>query len=411
MQNDIEKFSLIVKGSIYAYLKEKYPNYKVKAEDKEKNINQIIKHFNKLEAFAHIPDKELIIEETYNKIVDYMLNKEFRESKLLEDIQENTQNLSKEEKESILNGIIYSMELDNKISSNEKNIVIQITKFLNIDNNYNDIIKNYNKSKYKKEKFPIFTFLIGILIIVAIASGMYWKYLQIKNIKNYFDKSQLVFSEVYFNKFVIYKNRTNIQSKYFKKSAVYYLSGKADIGINLDDLKYEPITKTLTIINHSPSIFTVEINLNETIEVDKTNPKPISSEEASKMASYVGFAGAIAGAKVGSKTTNIISRFLPKHLSFLSNAVGATASGIIVGGTGYYVTNKILDGLSLSKDITEKEKAEVIRTAKSLIKAKLLTEAELQKEYKKKFEQLIKREFAKNNKVIKHVIYKIGGNK
>jgi len=411
MQKDIKKFSLIVKGSIYAYLKEKYPNYKIKAEDKEKNINQIIKHFNKLEAFAHIPDKELIIEETYNKIVDYMLNKEFRESKLLEDIQENTQNLSKEEKESILNGIIYSMELDNKISSNEKNIVIQITKFLNIDNNYNDIIKNYNKSKYKKEKFPIFTFLTGILIIVAIASGMYWKYLQIKNIKNYFDKSQLVFSEVYFNKFVIYKNRTNIQSKYFKKSAVYYLSGKADIGINLDDLKYEPITKTLTIINHSPSIFTVEINLNETIEVDKTNPKPISSEEASKMASYVGFAGAIAGAKVGSKTTNIISRFLPKHLSFLSNAVGATASGIIVGGTGYYVTNKILDGLSLSKDITEKEKAEVIRTAKSLIKAKLLTEAELQKEYKKKFEQLIKREFAKNNKVIKHVIYKIGGNK
>ena len=410
MQKEIKKFSLIVKGSIYAYLKEKYTNYEIKEEDKDRNISQIVKHFNKLEIFAYVPDKDIIVREMYSKIVKYMLNKEFREIKLLEDIEENTRELSREDKVDILNGIIYFMELDNKISSDEKSIVLQIAKFLDIENSYRDIIKSYKNSKYKKDKFPFLTLIIGLIIVSLLAGGMYWKYIQMKDTKNYFNKSQLVFSEVYFNKFVIYQNRVDMQSKYFKKSAVYYISGKADIGIDIDGLNYEPITKTLTIINNS-SIFSVEISLKNTIEVDKIDPKPISSEEASKMASYVGFAGAIAGAKIGSKATSMISQFLPTNLRFISTAIGATAGGVIGGGAGYYVTNKLLDNLSLSKKITEKEKTEVIRTARNLIKAKLLAEAELQIVYKQKFEHLIKREFLKHNKIVNKIVYKKDGKK
>ena len=409
MEKDKHIFSLIVTNAVYAFLKEKYPDYHIIDEDDDKNIKELTSHLSEIESYAHIPDKKLIIKAEYQKIKQYMITSEFREEKLLSSIKENSQDLSIEEKEAVLNSVIYVMHMDKKISKTEKPIILQVAKFLGLDISYKKAIKNYKNFEFKESSFPVKTFIFGLLFLAGIAGGLYWKYLQESNVNTYFEKNELTFSEVYFNKFIIYQNKFGT-SEHFIKQAIYHLSGTAEISIDVDNFKFEPVTKTLIVSYQEPSLFNVNINLKNTLEVDRINPKPISKEEAKNLAVVVGFAGAYGGGKAGSSLVKLLGSILPPKYEFIANITGAGLGGIAGGVTGYFISNKLLKGLSLSNEITEKEKSEVINSAKELIKAQMSINPELLKNYKKNFEQFIKLQFKRHGENIKHIKY-IRGSK
>jgi len=111
----------------------------------------------------------------------------------------------------------------------------------------------------------------------------------------------------------------------------------------------------------------------------------------------VGLASGYAGIKAG----NSLANFLPKKIQL---AVSSTTA-LVAGGAGYFVTSELLDGLQLSSDITETEKTTTKNIAKSLIDAQLKADEELQKIYKKHFEQFIKAKYKTHNIDIKHIKY------
>ena len=293
--------------------------------------------------------------------------------------------------------------LDKKISKEEKIILKQLSIYLGMDRNIDDLIKKYKKDMKKQSGFPIKTFILGMLFLLVISAGLYWKYIQISQNKKYFEKGKVVFSEIYFNRFVIYQNSSHIESQYFTKLTVYYLSGTVDVSFDANDIKYDSLTNTLTLYYKKPYIFKTTVNLENSVEVDRKNPKEISEEEASNVAAVVGFASGVIGAKVGSKLIPI-----PEKFSFLSKfpkLVGGAIGAGIASGAGYYFTNKALKGLSLSQDISQEERAEVIYTAKQLINYQMNTDDELSRIYKKSFEEFIKAEFKKHSMEVKTIKY------
>jgi hypothetical protein len=410
VSKEILKFKILSKNAIYAFLKEKYQDNTIKDEDDTNNLNKIIDILSNIEEFAHVPDKELIIKQEYQKIKNLLNNNEFREAKLLEYVQENSKELNQNEKLDIVYSIIHIMHLDNKISQKEKNIILQITKFLDIkDITYEEIIKSYYHKFKNKKASTLKILLIGIMLLVLASGGAYWLYLQNLNKQNsikIFQQEEIAFSEVYFNRFVIYQNKFfNSNSKYFKKQAIYYINGKAEISFEPKRLNYDPLKQVLTY-TYPKGFFNITLNTNKTLEVDKIDPKPISAQEAEKIAIGVGLAGAYFGGKAGYNNADKLTKILPESISKYIK-IGSTAlGGAIAGATSYFITFNALKDLQLSSKITEKEKVAVINNAKKLIKAQIILDERLQKKYKDMFKSYLKYQYSKANININKIIFK-----
>lgn len=408
MDKEQKIFSLIVKNSVFAYLKEKYPDYQFEDKDDE-DISKIIELLKQLEKYAHIPDKKNIIKEDYNITKTYMDDGIFKEKEFLEFLKNESKDLADEEKSYILNAVIFVMNEDKNISDTEKEIILQISRFLDIDHNYKDILKNYNKSEFYKEPTPVGLIISGILLLILIGAGVFYKIAIPQQIK-IFKTNDYQFDEVTFNRYIIYKNQFEIQSttqsavsEKFKKYAVYFISGTASIGFNPDNLYYTPLTKTITLTQES-FIVTPHISPSNKKEIDKVNPKKITEGEAKTMGTVIGLAGAYAGAKTGASLGSGLTSFLPKNIGMFATTITGSVGGILAGGTGYFVTKKALTGLQVSKDISETEKKNTLRIGADLIKAQLLTDKQLISMYEEHFKTFIKAKFQSLNLEVTDIV-------
>ena len=339
--NEEQEFTLIVRGSIYAFMKEKYPDYEIDVSTQKEDIKKITGLLSKIEKYVHIPDKKIIVEENYLKLREYMTHSDFREAKLLESMKERTQGLSVEEREYILNSIIYVMRDDLNISDTEKEIIVQISKFLGIDSDVDTLLKNYKKTNFKRPVRKRVKGLFVLLAILMIAGGVFL-YVKNANEVQLFNEEKIVFDEVYFNRFVVYKNKVNISSNHFKKQAVFYLSGSAEIGIDPKNLQYDLISKTVTYTMPKDKKFLVDMKFNSEEMIDEIEPTPINKEEAQAMGAVIGVAGAFVGAKVGSSLGSLAP--FP-----FAGTIGAVIGGVASGAAVYSVTSKKLEGASLKK--------------------------------------------------------------
>lgn len=139
-------FTIIVKNSIFAFIKEKYTNCIVEDKDTNKNINAISLLLVKLEKYAHIPDKKSIIKSEYNSILSLMIDGCIQEDNFLKLLKSDTEDLTVDEKSYILNAVIYVINEDKKISDNEKEVILQISRFLNINDSYDKLLSDFNTS-------------------------------------------------------------------------------------------------------------------------------------------------------------------------------------------------------------------------------------------------------------------------
>jgi len=408
MEKDKRVFSLIVKNTIFAILKEKYPDYRVDESKDDENILQITKLLRNLEKYSHIPDKQEFVKRNFYLLKSFITEGTFREDEFLNSLKSDAEDLSLDEKEYILNSVIFVVNEDRKISDVEKEIILQIARFLGIDLDYKTIIKHFKKSEFKQPTSVWSIVLIGVLFLLIISGGLFWQYQKIKKSDvNIFDSKKIVFNEVYFNKFIVYQNKFNLETEYYKKYALYYLNGKAEISFEPSRLSYNPILKTVTYSYPEYKLFKTDIIDDGFLEVDNHNPEPISEQEAKRIATGVGIAGAYLGGKAGSTGGSLLSKVIPAPYSKFASLGGATIGGAFGGVGSYYISLKMLDGVKLSDNITEKEKIEVQNAGKALVKAQILLNEELQELYKKNFEEYIKLQYTKYGKEVKIVTYKV----
>ena len=150
MDKETKIYSIIATLSVYAYLREKYPNYQLGGTADESDIEEVKERLLEIEKYAHIPDKVLTIESKYIKLTELMHSNEFREEILLDSINKKSEYLTDEEKRDIINSVIFVMNIDHTISKNEKATILQIRKFLNYDANFDHIVKDYQDSELKE---------------------------------------------------------------------------------------------------------------------------------------------------------------------------------------------------------------------------------------------------------------------
>jgi len=408
MEKDKKIFSLIVKNTIFAVLKEKYPDYRIDDSKDDENIAHISKLLRNLEKYSHIPDKQTYVKKSFDLIKSFMKEGTFREHDFLVALKNESDDLSTKEKEYILNSVIFVVNEDKKISDVEKEIILQISRFLGIESEYKTIIKHYKKSEFKKPMSTFLLVLMGMIFLLMIAGGLYWQYQKIKQSDvNIFNSKRMVFNEVYFNKFIIYQNRFDTDIEHFKKYGVYYLSGKAEISFEPNKISYNPLLKTVTYTSSQYKLFRTDITDNRFLEIDKSNPIPISEQEAKKLATGVGIAGAYLGGSAGGAGGSLLSKVIPLPYSKFATVAGAGIGGAFGGVGSYFISLNMLDGLRLSKNITEKEEIEVQNAGKMLIKAQILLNEELQNMYKQNFEEYIKLQYSKHGKEVKNIEYKV----
>jgi len=411
MEREKNIFSLIVKNSIFAFLKEKYPNYRFDDINDSDNISKITELLKQLEKYAHIPDKQHIISDNYNLIKSYIDNGTFKEGDFLQSLKENTQDLTEDDKNYILNAVIFITNEDNNISETEKEIILQISRFLDIHHSYKEILENYKKSEFHSESHTTII-TIGIVLVLCVLGGLWYKINNIPKVQ-VFTKNEYQFDEITFNRYVIYKNQfkitdiTNNISNKFKKYAVYYLSGTATVSFNPKDLQYDTTTQTLTVSNK----FKIEphISSKNIKTIDMVNPQKITKGEAQAIGTVVGLAGAYGGSKVGSSLGSGLTSFLPSSVQQFSTSISGLAGELLGGGVGYFATTKLLTGKQISANISQSDKIDTINTGIGLIKIQLNSDKKLLAMYKEHFETFIKAQYAKFGMNINHIKYTNNG--
>jgi hypothetical protein len=259
-------------------------------------------------------------------------------------------------------------------------------------------LSNYKKSPLANKVNHFGIIIFGIILTIFLSAFAYYMYTKQKNPETVkiFNEKRVVFNQVYFNRFVIYKNKANVKNKHFKKEAIYYISGEAEVSFEPSDITYDPSTKTITYILPKDYPFHIEMNKVKTILVDEIKPMPISEKEAAIMATGIGVAGGILGAGIGESLGSLYPNPLSK--------IGGKIIGGFVGGAGSgIVAFNIFKGMELSKNITRKEKAEIKDKSVQLIETILKYNYELTKGYKASFVKYIKRRYARYGKIVEKV--------
>jgi len=398
MKEEQKIFYAISLLSVYIYLKNKYDTL---AEIGDKDFNNNVKDINKLllklEKYAFLPDQDKLIEKSYKDILDRIKENKIAEEDFFEQIKSSTVTLSKDDKSYILNSVIYVANEDRKISEVEKKLIIQGAYFLELDRDFDKIMLNYKASDFTPS-YSNKSIIAGVVLVMALLIGgayIYYKY-SVSKI-NIFNQKRVVFTEVSFNRFVVYKNKYDVDNLYFKKQAVFFLSGKAEIGFNPENIKYDNINNILTVLYQKNSLFVIKPSFNPYLVVDRTDPEPISLESARKVGAIVGIAGAAVGAKVG----NVLGSILPTPYR-----LAATVAGGAMGGAGaYWITSSALEGMQLSKEISKSEEQLVVETSEVLITSLLKSDKTLQDMYKDRFEEYIKFKYSNVGYKIKNIKY------
>ncbi len=385
-----KRFDLISLIATYVYLKEKYNDVdKGLKETSSEDLGNIVTLLKPLEKFLAIPDKKSIVKKSFNELSAICLNNiEGQETAFLSKVNEYAEGLSIEEKAEILNIIMYVTDEDSKISEKEKEVILQIAYTLGIEDDYNKLLMQYKKSPLKRTSTNLGVIAFIVAMVLLVGGFAFYQFNQkSSDVVNVFKDKKVVFNQVFFNRFVIYKNKANVNNEHFKKQAVFYVAGDAEVSFDPSDVKYDPTTKIVTYFLPKDEPFKVDMNNIKPLLVDETKPVPLSEKEAAVLATGLGIAGGILGSKAG----GALGSLYPHPLGKIGGSViGAGVAGI---GTGI-VSFNVFNGLQISKSISRKEKAEVSDKSIDLINAILTYNSDLTQEYKEAFVKYIKRKYA-----------------
>lgn len=388
------EFEVICILSVYVYFKEKYSDLNLAQKNRKNDAKEIVELLKKIEKFAHIPNKSNKVLEAHDYVVGFIDDEgNFDEYSFLNSIKDKTSDFSQDERYYLLNVVIYVAHTDKKISDNEKEAIIQVAYFLNLDTDFKKIMSTYESSEFAKSKAKFFVFSLIVAAVIIISISTYFILGSSKNKVVIFDQESVVFSEINFNRFVVYKNFFPVENDHLQKQAVFYLNGSAEVAFNSDHLVHNK-TKNEVILKYDNVPFELKPHYNPTIFVDEIYPKRITKEEARKVGAFVGVAGAVGGSILGSKAGDLLKSVLPSPYNMVAPIAGGALGGITGGAAGYFLTVKALDGMKLTNDITPKEKREVIDASKALITGTLQVDEAMLKLYKKNFENYIKAKFA-----------------
>lgn len=412
-QREIDIFKIITKLACFTYIKDTYTDFCTSSFKKDDDVKKILSILKKLERHAHISNKDKIIEKAYDSVTECVDNSGLDEEKFFATIHDETKTFDKIEKTYILNSVIYLAYNDEKVTDEEKESILQIASFLELEVNYKKIISNYNKSEFGKSLSKLYIAIALVIFVAIISVSGYFIYIYKTDKIDSFDKKSFAFSEVFFNRYVIYKNAFEAGGEHFQKQAVFYLSGSADVVFDLkkSSLTYNPANNIVTYKYIGDFPFDLKPTFAPEVLVDEIKSKEISEEEAKTLGFAVGIVGGIGGAYAGGKASALISPFLPSHLKPVASLGGMALGGLAGSAVGYFVSSNMLEGAKLTDNISHKEKEEVIYAGKELILAVLKTNEEMVNMYKEQFAKYIKAKYARSGVDVVRVDFEQGDEK
>lgn len=371
--------------SLYIFLKEKYKNHFINQKNKNDDIKEVSILLLKNQKYIYIKNKQFIINDAYEKLISCYDNSILDEEKLFSFL--DIQNLNENEKKDILNGIFFVANRDNKISDIEKELIVQIDHSFNLNRNYNEILNEFNKSEYK-ESFSTKKLLLYLSIFFVFALTVFLYFLLIKKEEEIkiFDNKRVVFNELSFNRYAIYKNQFNDKNSYYLKQAVFYISGRSEIAFNPENIKYDSKNSEIILYKNklTDKYFDIYLDYNPILLVDKIDPQPLTEELKGEITAFITVAGVVGGTIAGQKI-GMLTGALPESI------FGGAALG---GIAGYGISKALIsDDFKLSKDISKKEEDIAISESKNAIKELLLSDKNLENVYKKEFEEYIKSKY------------------
>lgn len=388
--NDKEQFSLISMVVSYIYLKEKYPRLKIPEEQKDSDIENLTEEIRKLDRYAHLPNKLLLIKEKYEYIAEKAKEPFFDEEAFLALIRNSAAQMDASDKDNILQCLVFFANNDNKISEKEREVISQLAEALGIKKDFNKILDvSLGKKTNKITPIALVVALIGL-----IAGSGFYMYSNAAGEIEVFDRRDVVFGEVYFNRFIVYQNRFDVNNQKMRKQAVFFMNGSAEIAFKPGQLARNSEQGKVTLSYEGITPFHLKLHFFEPLEVDKVDPQPISEEEAKNVGAVVGIVSGIAGAVGGAKAGALLGNLLPLPYQVVAQVAGGAVGGLGAGAVGYFATSSALEGMKISEALSPGETREITDAAKELIKGALIAEPELADLYKEKFEIYIKEKYA-----------------
>jgi hypothetical protein len=395
-------FRVLCLISIYLYLKDKHAESDSLAEKKEERISAIARRLRRFDSYAHVTNKKQLVRESYELILGHAVAGELDEDKLLIDCKSQSSGLSTHQKEMVFASLVNLARADRHVSPEEREVICQIGSILEIDN---------PGSRISPTVSPKVAFAGVALLASALIASLYFVLVHGEdNPVNTFKKESVVFSELFFNRFLIYQNRFNVESELLRRQAVYYLNGSAEVSFKPSQLLYDEPAGEITFLCHESregkkQLFQLKSHINPPKLVDEVKPKPITEKEARMAAAVIGIAGGAVGAAAGAQFGTVLQALLPPQYGAVAK-VGATAvGGVAAGAGGYFFTLNALEGMSLRDEISPAEERKVTESAKTLIQAAIEAETQLSALYKDKFKEFITTEYASRGKAVSRVLF------
>lgn len=188
--NEVQIFKSITMLSSYIYVKEKYER-DLSSEQNTEDLESIQKLMLKLDKYSHVADREDTIEDSYADILSRAENGKISEGSLATTIKELIVEADYEEKNYILNSVIFVANEDGNLSDIEMGLIKQVAIMLGLNKDTAKFIENYKNSEFKttvtisnevaidtkKNKSSKIGFNLDvakfILLLVVIAGGIY----------------------------------------------------------------------------------------------------------------------------------------------------------------------------------------------------------------------------------------------
>lgn len=389
MTADKKIFFSISLLSIYIFLKEKYKNNGIDDAQKDIDLEIVGKMLSKLEKYQHLPNKHNIVQNAYNELSNCKVDSKIDENKLFDIVSTSIEELSEDEKKYILNSIVFVANSDKTITNEEKELILQVNYLLGFKTDFNNIMKDFNKSEFSAPISTTKLVMLLVIILTVVLGTCFYFYKEQSNKINIFKNERVVFSEMSFNRYVIYQN-SFFKDKHLLKQAIFYFDGVSEIGFEPRNIKYNPVSKEITLL-YKEKPFIVNTSFNNILLVDEIEPAPIKDAElvAGGFALVGGYAGSVAGDTVG----NLVGTVMP-NLKLIAPKVGSVG-GAVVGGIGtYFISKKLLEGVKVSSELSIEEKEKVKVSSKELINEVLNNDKMLIELYINSFESFIKNKYA-----------------
>ena len=403
MIDDRKIFFAVSLLSLYIVLKEQNKSDFVDEAEKNKELEKLTKKLSKLDRYQHLTNKSTVVEEAYQEFLNHKVDLKVDEQKLLEFVSKDIAQLTEETKKYILNCVIFVAHDDKKISDEEKELIIQISHILGFKTNFNNLLNNYKKSEFGDSISSTKIMIVLLILFVAILSICFYFYKSMESKVKIFGNETVVFSELSFNRYIIYQN-TFFENDYFLKQAIFYFDGTADIGFDPKNIDYNRVTKEITL-SYKANPFIVNTSFNNILLVDKISPESISKEEASKFAGGLSLIGAYAGLTAGGAAGSAVGTFFPQ-IKFIAPLVGSGGGALVGGASTYFVSKNFLEGIKISSEISKEEEERVKIESKNLINNVLNNEKSMMELYINSFDSFIKNKYSSFGLEVKSIKYK-----